>query len=97
MNFLADESVDKPIVEALRGKDYIVGYIAESDSFQLLPLWGFGLESKPDRGQNLKAKQRIRPNAVNLRRTLLTRRHPGPAVRRINSIRGSRFSVWPAV
>ena len=31
MNFLADESVDKPIVEALRGEDYIVGYVAEMD------------------------------------------------------------------
>ena len=31
MNFLADESVDKPIVEALRGKDYIVGYVAEME------------------------------------------------------------------
>lgn len=29
MNILADESVDKPVVEALRGKDYIVGYVAE--------------------------------------------------------------------
>lgn len=31
MNFLADESVDKQIVERLRKEGYIVGYIAESD------------------------------------------------------------------
>jgi predicted nuclease of predicted toxin-antitoxin system len=31
LNFIADESVDKPIVEALRGKDYIVGYVAEME------------------------------------------------------------------
>jgi len=31
MNFLADESVDKPIVEALREKGYIVGYVVEME------------------------------------------------------------------
>ncbi len=31
MNFLADESIDKPIVEALRGKDFVVGYVAEME------------------------------------------------------------------
>ncbi len=31
MNFLADESVDKPIVEGLRRQNYIVGYVAEMD------------------------------------------------------------------
>ncbi|MBN1226180.1 MAG: DUF5615 family PIN-like protein [Deltaproteobacteria bacterium] len=31
MNFLVDESVDRQIVEALRLKGYIVGYIAEME------------------------------------------------------------------
>ena len=31
MNFLADESIDKPIVEALRRKDFIVGYVSEME------------------------------------------------------------------
>ena len=31
MNLLADESIDKQIVDALREKGYIVGYVAEMD------------------------------------------------------------------
>jgi len=31
MNLLADENIDRQIVEALRGKGYIVGYIAEME------------------------------------------------------------------
>ena len=31
MNFLADESVDKPVVEALRKKGYLVGYGVEME------------------------------------------------------------------
>ncbi len=31
MNLLADESIDKQIVDALREKGYVVGYVAEMD------------------------------------------------------------------
>ena len=31
MNLLADESIDRQIVDALRDKGYIVGYVAEMD------------------------------------------------------------------
>lgn len=31
MNLLADESIDRQIVDALREKEYIVGYVAEMD------------------------------------------------------------------